>query len=118
MTTSAFFSAHDSGSGSDVPRVRIEDVDRYKKLLHRESYRVVVCELLKPYTNCFTPSDFPILTVGSDTDSYFPESSLKITAEKYSGGKYVLLHGLCHDMMLDPERKKAADAVLDFLNGI
>lgn len=58
--------------------------------------------------------DIPVFVIGSDKDAYFPQKSLKTTADFYET-KPMILRGLCHDMMLDPEWDKAAQSVLEFI---
>ena len=56
----------------------------------------------------------PVFVIGSDKDAYFPTDSLNATANFYDT-KPMILRGLCHDMMLDPEWEKAAESVLKFI---
>lgn len=65
---------------------------------------------------CYTLNkpNIPIFVIGSDKDAYFPTKSLHKTASFYDT-KEMVLRGLCHDMMLDPERDKAAQSILEFI---
>lgn len=58
--------------------------------------------------------NIPVFVIGSDKDAYFPTDSLNATANFYDT-KPMILRGLCHDMMLDPEWVKAAASVLEFI---
>lgn len=104
MAVSAFFDG----------RIKsMEDIKRYNALLQKESAWITICDLYKKYTDNDSVS-IPVSVIGSKADSYFPEESLKKTAEFYHT-EPVILDELCHDMMLDPDWKKAAEAVLKFL---
>lgn len=92
-------------------RINNEDLNICKKSLCRESI-VAMFKLCKFKLN--RNIDIPIFVIGSDKDAYFPENSLNTTA-KFYGTKPMKLKGLCHDMMLDPEWKKAAESVLEFI---
>ena len=62
--------------------------------------------------------DVPVFVIGSSADAYFPEESLKKTAQKYAEYKepaYKCLNYLCHDMMLDPKWKEPAELVRKFI---
>lgn len=58
--------------------------------------------------------NIPVFVIGSDKDAFFPAASLNRTADFYNT-KPMILKGLCHDMMLDPEWSKAAQSVLEFI---
>lgn len=97
------------------------DIKRYNKLLHRESFVITFVSLYFPYYIRKYSGDIPILVVGSYADSYFPKKSLEKTAKTYKCSKtdkrrqLEILPDLCHDMMLDPEWKKSAKVVLKFM---
>lgn len=59
----------------------------------------------------------PVFVIGSDKDAYFPSNSLNTTANSYDT-KPMILRGLCHDMMLDPEWEKAAESVWEFIENL
>lgn len=101
-------------------RVSKEKIEYYNGLLHNES-KVAIKELGKSYTDNYNKDDIPILVIGSYADSYFPEKSLEKTASMYRCTKndtkrhLEILPDLCHDMMLDPDWKKSAKAVFNFM---
>ncbi|MBQ2695089.1 alpha/beta hydrolase [Candidatus Saccharibacteria bacterium] len=106
LLKSAFF------SGGNINAV---ELDRYSKLLQREPLFVPFELFLIKYSNNYDiPQSFPILVMGSRNDSYFPEESIKKTAEMYKRKPFIL-DGLCHDMMLDVKWEEAANCVLDFI---
>lgn len=100
LETSAFF------------RGRGPELSQAKKLIQRESIQVLF-SLTKPFTDRY-PTDLPVLVIGTEKDSYFPRKELEKTAAAYHTTP-VVLPGLCHDMMLDPEWQKPAEAVLRFM---
>lgn len=59
----------------------------------------------------------PLLVLGSRGDAIFSARSTIRTA-RYYAAEPVLLERLCHDMMLDPEWRTAADRIREFLNEI
>ena len=117
----AFFTGKDE-NGKTMQR--IADTSEYRLLLQKES-RTITGNLIKDgdlvrenYSNNHSV-DIPILVIGSDSDLYFPRASLEQTAGQYAQSKktaLVILEYLCHDMMLDPDWKRAAKPVLDFVN--
>lgn len=99
-----------------------EDIRRYNSRLHRESYVILFISLYLPYYSGKYNGNIPILVIGSYADSYFPEESLKRTAEVYgctqngTRNQLVILPDLCHDMMLDTDQwEDSANAVLKFM---
>lgn len=58
----------------------------------------------------------PMLVIGSRDDDLFGVKSQQATARAY-GVRPQLLDGLCHDMMLDPDWRRPANRVLEFLRG-
>lgn len=99
----------------------LDTIKKYNRLLHRESLIITLVSLYLLYYIGKYNGDIPILVVGSYADSYFPEESLNKTAEAYECSKrdtknqLVILHDLCHDMMLDPDWEKSANVVLKFM---
>lgn len=94
-----------------TPRITDEkELEFYDKRLCSENmlamWGLIVFKLSKP--------NIPVFVIGSDKDAYFPTDSLKKTADFY-GTKPMILRGLCHDMMLEPEWEKAAESVLEFI---
>lgn len=102
-------------------RVPLSEIKKYNTHLQIESKKITLKDLFKSYTNNYNIS-IPILVIGSYADSYFPEKSLKRTAKAYNCSEnntkkqLKILSDLCHDMMLDPEWKKSAKNVLEFMN--
>lgn len=102
-------------------RIPLSKIKKYNTLLQIESKKIITKDLYKPYTNNYD-IEIPVLVIGSYADSYFPEESLRVTADAYkcSEGNTMkqlrILSDLCHDMMLDPEWKKSAKAVLEFMD--
>lgn len=97
-----------------------EEIHQYHELLHKEAWRITFISLYLPYTKNHEVT-IPVFVIGSDEDSYFPKKSLGKTADVYTckendkRKRLKILEGLCHDMMLDPKRERAAEAVLEFL---
>ena len=56
------------------------------------------------------------MVIGSEVDKYFPSKSLETTHTYYPDAQYEVLPDMCHDMMLDPDRDRAAKLVLDFMD--
>ena len=102
----------------------VNNITGYNKLLHKESIVITFVSLYLPYYKGEYNGDIPILTIGSEADSYFPKESLLKTAKVYGCTEsdtkrhLKILTDLCHDMMLDEVDngwKKSAKAVLDFM---
>lgn len=111
-----FVAVHD-----DVIMNRIsnkEDIRYYQNELYRESLRAMFG--LYRY-RIDGGIDIPILVIGSKADAYFPEPSLRKTAECYGctehneKHKLVIMDDLCHDMMLDPDWETSAEQILGFM---
>ena len=106
-------------SGSDINdspffsnRLSRRETDVYRPLLGPESRRAIR-DLLRRFD--LVPHDIPpVLVIGSRNDDLFGEWSQRTTARFY-GVSPVLLDEPCHDMMLDPQWRLAADQVLAFL---
>jgi pimeloyl-ACP methyl ester carboxylesterase len=96
-------------------RLSPTDAAKYAKHLGPESLRAI-WDLLKrfPINAAGLP---PVMVIGSRNDDLFGERSQRLTARAY-GVAPLLLDGLCHDMMLDPDRELPAQHVLDFLKYI
>lgn len=87
--------------------------------LENESLRVLMRDLFKRYSENNKLS-CSVLIVGSKTDAYFPGLSLIQTANTYrDAGTLVLaddiFNGICHDMMLDRQWEKVANAIHNFM---
>lgn len=105
-------------------RVPMNKIKKYNTLLQKESKNIILKNLFKPYTNNYKVG-IPILVIGSYADSYFPEKSLRKTAEFYECSEIdttkqlKILPDLCHDMMLDEEGwEESARVVLEFVENI
>lgn len=114
LSESNFFVAKDRNTKKFVPRITDETkLKYYDEQLCRESIFAMVnlwkFEITKP--------NIPVFVIGSDKDAYFPTDSLEITANFYDT-KPMVLRGLCHDIMLDPEWEKAAESVLEFIENL
>lgn len=97
-------------------RLSTVEVEKYRPLLQRESLRVMSVDMLQPFTKNHNVG-IPVMVLGSDADAFFPAHSQAITAGCYRV-EPVILNGLCHDMMLDPEWECSAKAMLDFISQI
>jgi pimeloyl-ACP methyl ester carboxylesterase len=104
--------AAQAGSPFFGGRLPPEDVARYAPMLQAESKRVI-SDLRRPY-GASTSAGVPVMVIGSAADAWFDTASLRRTAKAY-GVQPVVLPRLCHDMMLDPEWRLAADRILAFL---
>ena len=102
---------------------RVKDTAPYEKRLQRESSKITggitgCGDLIRRYSDNYAVS-IPILVIGSYADAYFPDTSLKKTANMYAGKQktaLVLLDHLCHDMMLDDDGwETSAAPVLAFI---
>lgn len=111
LAESNFFVAKDKDTKKFAPRITDEaKLKYYDEQLCNESVRAMLklrkFEIAKP--------NIPVFVIGSDKDAYFPTDSLDTTANFYDT-KPMILRGLCHDMMLDPEWEKAAESILEFI---
>lgn len=93
-------------------RLNAADALAHAERLGPESLRAV-CDLLRSVS--VVPQDLPpMLVIGSRDDALFGTRSLQATARAY-GVRALLLDGLCHDMMLDPQWRIPAEHVLEFV---
>lgn len=112
LAESNFFIAKDKDTKKFVPRITDEtELKYYDDQLCKESTKAMF-DLHKFTLN--KNINIPVFVIGSNKDAYFPEDSLKSTANFYDT-EPMILRGLCHDMMLDPEMEKAVESVLEFL---
>lgn len=110
LAKSNFFVAKDHNKNF-VPRITDQKkLEYYDKQLCPES----TCAMLGLIKFRINNVHIPVFVIGSDKDAYFPEDSLISTANFYNT-KPMILRGLCHDMMLDPEWERAAQSVLAFI---
>jgi Lysophospholipase len=95
-----------------IPRITDkEELAYYDRQLCRES-PIAMLGLIRFRLN---KPGIPVFVTGSDKDAYFPTESLIQTANFYNT-KPMVLRGLCHDMMLDPQWEQAALSVLEFIH--
>jgi len=73
-------------------------------------------ETSKKHWNNNNHTDVPLLFIGSENDKCVKASWVRENAEMF-GSPCIIYKEMCHDMMLDPQREKLADDILDFLNG-
>lgn len=110
IARAAFFTGSKDG-------IEEADMNLCIEKLQKES-RLCILGLHHTYTKRYKLS-FPVLVIGSDTDAYFPEPSLSATKGIYEDAgtevSYELLHGICHDMMLDRRWKESAIKIRDFI---
>lgn len=110
LAKSNFFVAKDNNK-EFTPRITdAEKLEYYNKQLCKESLPAML-GLMKFEMNTVP---IPVFVIGSDKDAYFPTDSLNTTANFYDT-KPMILRGLCHDMMLDPDWEDAAWSVLQFI---
>jgi pimeloyl-ACP methyl ester carboxylesterase len=96
-------------------RLSLDEAAKYAEYLGPESRRAVR-DLLKRFTDI--PTDLPpLMVIGSRDDGLFGEESQRATARAY-GVTPLLLDGLCHDMMLDPDWELPAQHVLEFVRTV
>lgn len=88
-------------------RLSEADVAPYVSLIQPESKRAMNDQTM-PATNNYDVSA-PVHVIGATGDWMFPDQSAN--AAKY-GSKALMLEGMCHDVMLDPDWERAAGAVL------
>lgn len=89
-------------------RISEEDLAPYAPLVKAESKRVTK-EQAKPSTDKFDVG-VPVSLIGSRGDWMFSDQTEN---ERAYGVKATMLDDLCHDMMLDRDWQKAADAVIE-----
>lgn len=96
-------------------RLNRDEAAKYAECLGPESRRAV-WDLLTRFTDI--PADLPpLMVIGSRNDGLFGEKSQRATARAY-GVAPLLLDGVCHDMMLDPDWELPAQHVLDFVRTV
>lgn len=93
-----------------LSRIGDEELEYSKQSLCKES----LTAMLNLHKFKLSNPNISIFVIGSDKDAYFPIKSLNKTANFYNTTP-MILKGLCHDMMLDSEWKKAAESVLEFI---
>lgn len=88
-------------------RLSAANVQPYVSLIQPESKRAMD-DQSRPATDNYDVGA-PVHVIGATGDWMFPDQSAN--AAKY-GVRAVMLEGMCHDVMLDPDWQRAADAVL------
>ena len=97
------------------PELEEEAVRRYVALLGRESFRAIL-ELSYLRPDPARVRRTPLLVLGAERDYIIPPSEITRTAQAY-GAESQVLPDIAHDMMLDPDWRRAADAMLAWLVG-
>ncbi len=95
------------------PKLEDEAVRRYVALLGRESFRAIL-ELGYLRPDPARVRGTPLLVLGAERDYIIPPSEITRTAQAY-GAESQVLPDIAHDMMLDPDWRRAADAMLAWL---
>jgi pimeloyl-ACP methyl ester carboxylesterase len=90
-----------------------EKVKEYHQRLQDESFRAYLDEL---GLNLVLPRRVktPLMVVGAENDAVVPLKPIRDTARAY-GTEAIILPGLAHDVMLDPQWQAAADCILGWL---
>lgn len=88
-------------------RVSAVALEPYADLIQAESKKATA-DQAKPATSNYDVN-IPVHVIGSKGDWMFPDQSEN--AAKY-GTQAIMLEGVCHDAMLDPEWEQAAEAIL------
>lgn len=91
-------------------RVSADDLEPYAALVQAESKKATA-DQAKPATDNYDVG-IPVHVIGSKGDWMFPDQSAN--AAKY-GTKAIVLEGVCHDAMLDPEWEKVAETILQVI---
>jgi pimeloyl-ACP methyl ester carboxylesterase len=91
-----------------------EKKNEYLRRLQPESLVAAESMIRQELDPASMSRDVPILVLGSKKDMFFSEKMALLTAEAYKT-KAIIFSDLCHDMMLDPQWKTAADTINTFL---
>ncbi|QOS80432.1 alpha/beta hydrolase [Paenibacillus sp. JNUCC31] len=94
-------------------RLSDEQTVRFAALLQPESNRVGM-EMCRRIVPRIFPVQVPLLIIGSQSDNLFAEKSLRHLGKAYHV-EPIIFADMCHDMMLDPNWKQAADKIATFL---
>ncbi|MCF7932708.1 MAG: alpha/beta hydrolase [Acholeplasmataceae bacterium] len=95
-------------------RLDKETVEAYRRRFDKESRRVSE-DLLMPFSKVYTRTDIPVVVIGSSEDRLITTEDLHMTARHYQTTP-VILEGMSHFMMLDPDWEYAANQILECLN--
>lgn len=103
-------STRDMFFSPDIPRT---DLLRYFERIQPESFRVLLdvtlLDLPRP-----DRVRVPVQVLGAGNDSIFTPYEIKATATAYRAAP-VMFENMAHDMMLEPEWQRVADAILSWL---
>ena len=88
-------------------RIPLADAEHYARLLAHEPLRPSL--ELGMFAFSGAKGTIPVHTVASTGDHVFSPWEQKMLAGAY-GGQTIVLRDICHDMMLDPEWERAAEA--------
>ena len=97
------------------PDLEEEAARRYVALLGRESFRAIL-ELSYLRPDPARVRGTPLLVLGAERDYIVPPADVVRTAETY-GAESRILPDIAHDLMLDTDWRRAADALLEWLTG-
>ncbi|MDL2293393.1 alpha/beta hydrolase [Ruminococcaceae bacterium OttesenSCG-928-D13] len=98
-------------SGFFSGRISPEDAKKWRALLRTEPPNAIEMKLSVDWKAI----EVPMLVIASDMDVCSTLQHQDKIAVCY-GTKPVVLEGICHDMMLDPEWETAAKVILKFMN--
>ena len=88
-------------------------VHRCQQRVQSESYRAFL-DLLVPQPRHQAPPGLPVFVLGAGDDRLVAASEIEATARRWNAHK-VVIEGLGHDVMLDDQWTKAAEALLSWL---
>ena len=106
-------SINDVGSLFLSNKISLTKRKEYCEKIQKDSIRTNITTLKPIVSKNFNPS-VSVLVLGSKFDIMLTRSAIRKTAEFYHG-KIVMFDDLTHDMMLDPEWKKVAIVIENFL---
>ena len=90
-----------------------EAIERYTERMCSESYKVFI-QMLFPNIKIKYHTEIPMLVIGAEQDNIFTVKENKDTANKY-GADLIIMKDIAHDMMLDLNHEKAAEAIIRWL---
>lgn len=96
-------------------RLEQDALKHIRKRLVRES-ALIKADLLKPYIQDVKKITTPLVIISSDADRLVAMDDLKVMSDRLKADLKTL-HALPHFMMLDPDWRISADAVLDVIKG-
>lgn len=89
------------------------EVSRHLRRLQPESQRALF-DLSWPQYLWFTRAEVPVLVLGAERDALFAPLMIEATA-RTCGVAAEIFPGMAHAMMLEPDWRKVADRILDWL---